>query len=72
VQRSSFEQMRAHEDKVAATLSERDAPDLRMMRRGKVDEWQEWFTPEMARYFADAELIAVAGELGYAWEGAVR
>jgi hypothetical protein len=70
VERSSFESMRAHEEKVVRTLSEKDAPDLRMMRRGKVDEWQEWLTPELAPYFSDPELVAVAAELGYSLEGA--
>jgi len=72
VERSSFESMRRHEDEAVATLSEKDAPDLRMMRRGKVDEWQEWFTPELAPYFADPGLRAVAAELGYRWEGTDR
>jgi hypothetical protein len=72
VERSSFESMRAHEEKAVTTLSEKDAPDLRMMRRGKVDEWQEWFTPELAPFFADPELRAVAAELGYRWEGTDR
>ncbi|HWM01026.1 MAG TPA: sulfotransferase domain-containing protein [Actinophytocola sp.] len=72
VERSSFEKMRAHEDKVAATLSEADAPDLRMMRRGKVNEWQEWFTPDLARRFADDELIKVAGQFGYHLAEAAR
>lgn len=65
VDRSSFESMRAHEDRIVTTLAESDAPELRMIRRGKVNEWREWFTPELARRFADAELIAVAEDLGY-------
>jgi hypothetical protein len=72
VERSSFESMRAHEERAVTKLSEKDAPDLRMMRRGKVDEWQEWFTPELAPFFADPELRAVAAELGYRWEGTDR
>jgi hypothetical protein len=72
VDRSSFESMRAHEDKVATTLAESDAPDLRMMRRGKVNEWREWFTPDLARRFADDELIRVADQLGFHLTEAVR
>jgi Sulfotransferase domain len=68
VERSSFETMRAHEDRIAPTLPEADGPDLRMMRRGKVNEWQEWFTSQMERYFCDADLITVARQLGYAME----
>jgi hypothetical protein len=71
VERSSFESMRAYEDKVAAGLGD-GAPELRMMRRGKVNEWQEWFTPEIAGRFADAELIAVARELGHLLPGAQK
>lgn len=69
VQRSSFETMRAHEDRIVTELSEADAPDLRMIRRGKVNEWREWLTPELAQWFRDPELIAVAAELGYALDG---
>ena len=72
VDRSSFETMRAHEDRIASELAESDAPDLRMIRRGKVNEWKEWLTPELAGRFSDPDLIAVAAELGYALEGARR
>jgi Sulfotransferase domain len=69
VQRSSFESMRKHEDKVAPGLPDSAGPELRMMRRGKVNEWQEWLTPELAPHFAGADMIAAAGELGYELTG---
>ncbi len=73
VERSSFESMRAHEDRIAAQMTEVEAPDLRMIRRGKVNEWQEWLTPELTEaWFSDPELIAVAAELGYALDGTNR
>lgn len=72
VERSSFESMRAHEDKVATTLAESDAPDLRMMRRGKVNEWREWYTPDFARHFSDEDLIHLADELGFHLTEATR
>jgi hypothetical protein len=34
------------------------------MRRGQVDEWKEWLTPELARCFA-GECADVAARFGY-------
>jgi hypothetical protein len=66
VEGSSFSAMRAHEDQVAARENNSRAQQARLVRRGKVNEWQEWFSdPGMAARFTDAELVAVAAELGY-------
>jgi hypothetical protein len=50
---STYEAMRAHEDKVAAL--DRDKGHARIMRRGEVGEWKEWVTPQLERYFAVPE-----------------
>ncbi|MEW2354023.1 sulfotransferase domain-containing protein [Spirillospora sp. NPDC029432] len=64
VERSSFDAMRKHEDAHSAATG--DAVDARIMRRGKVREWEEWFgDPELAERFRNAELIATAARLGY-------
>jgi hypothetical protein len=66
VERSSFSAMRAHEDQVAARENNTRAQQARLVRRGKVNEWREWFgTPELAARFTDAAFVAVAAELGY-------
>nr|WP_296070326.1 sulfotransferase domain-containing protein [uncultured Actinoplanes sp.] len=62
IRRSSFDAMRAHEDKVAAGGPGGPA---RMMRRGKVGEWQEWMTPKLAGYLSDDAFVAVARQFGY-------
>lgn len=56
---SSFDKMRAHEDAVSAT------GEPRMIRDGRVAGWQRWMTPELAGFFRDDELRAVAGKFGY-------
>lgn len=63
VEASTFERMRAHEDRVAA-----DAPaatGARMIRSGKVSGWREWMTPELERFFAGEELRSIARQFGY-------
>jgi hypothetical protein len=63
VEHSSFEKMRAHEDSVAA--HDRNKGAFRIMRKGKVSEWTEWMTPQLATYFADDDLASVAARFGY-------
>jgi len=65
LERSSFEAMRAHEDAVAGSDRSRPA-QARMMRRGKVDGWTEWMTPELAECFSGDAVHAVAARFGYA------
>lgn len=56
--------MRRHEDAHAAATGE--AVNARIMRRGKVREWEEWFgAPELAARFRNAELIEMAARFGY-------
>ena len=58
---SSFGVMRAHEEAVVGCgpMAEGD----RIMRRGVVDEWKEWLTPDLARLFAGC--ADVASQFGY-------
>lgn len=66
IEASSFEAMRAHEDRAVADgqVFPTAAPP-RMMRRGKVNEWQEWMTPELGRPFSHPDVIEIAARLGY-------
>jgi hypothetical protein len=61
--RSTYEAMRAHEDKVADL--DRDKGNARIMRRGKIGEWTEWMEPQLSVYFADGRLREVAARFGY-------
>jgi hypothetical protein len=66
VERSSFDAMRAHEDRVSAAEGETRTKDARIMRRGRIGEWQEWIDgPGIAARFADPDLIATAARFGY-------
>lgn len=60
VRASSFVAMRDHEDRHAAN---RDGP--RIMRRGKVGEWREWFKGDLSRRFDDAPMQQLACSVGY-------
>lgn len=63
VENSSFENMRAHEDTVAA--QDRDKGQFRIMRKGKVGEWTEWMTPDLHTYFSAPRAVSVAARFGY-------
>jgi hypothetical protein len=66
VERSSFDAMRAHEDQVSAAEGESRTKDARIMRRGRIGEWQEWIgEPGVAEQFADPDLINTAARFGY-------
>jgi SAM-dependent methyltransferase len=68
VERSSYENMRAHEERVAAQSGiEGDGEQPLIMRRGKVDEWREWFgeDPALAAKFRDPRLVETAALFGY-------
>jgi len=64
VQASSFEKMRAHEDRVAQE-ADRTAAAPRVIREGKTDGWRDWMTPDLAAFFAVEELRLTAREYGY-------
>ncbi len=65
---SSFEAMRAHEDHVAGEEGAK-----RIMRRGKVEEWREWFDGPVSRLFQDQALHETASRFGYAeWSAEPR
>ena len=64
VEQSSFERMRQHEDRVAADDPEANT-QRRIMRRGKIDEWQEWYGGALAAYFEVPALRALAQRFGY-------
>jgi hypothetical protein len=63
VERSTFEAMRAHEDRVTET---EQGGQARVMRSGKVGGWTEWMTPSLAEYFASDHVRSVAQRFGYA------
>ncbi len=66
VERSSFENMRAHEEKIVAGTAPAAADQPMIMRRGRVDEWREWIgDPVLADRFRAAELVDVARVFGY-------
>jgi hypothetical protein len=64
LKRSSFESMRKHEESVADT-DRTGSAEPRMMRRGKVGEWQEWLTPALSEYFARQNVRDIAQIFGY-------
>jgi hypothetical protein len=61
---SSFESMRAREDRAAARLSRLESSG-RVMRAGKVGGWREWITPPVSQSFTTEHLTSVAAQLGY-------
>lgn len=66
VEQSSFDAMRRHEDEVSTAEGESRTKDARIMRRGRIGEWQEWIDqPGVAEQFADPDLIATAARFGY-------
>jgi len=67
VERSSFEHMRAHEERIVAGQADASAAGQSMlMRRGKVNEWREWFDDSaLAARFLGPDLVEVASLFGY-------
>ncbi|MGP4113456.1 sulfotransferase domain-containing protein [Streptomyces sp. 4N509B] len=65
VEASSFEAMRAHEDQVAGDRH-------RIMRRGRVEEWREWYTAELATEIEQRGLVEVATSFGYRFQPDAR
>ena len=61
---SSFDRMRSREEAVLRSSGRLGSPG-RMVRRGRIDEWKEWMTPELRRLFADDALVGVASRYGY-------
>lgn len=65
-QRSSFESMRAHEDELAAAERHANARRARIVRRGKVGEWREWYgSGNFASRFGHPDLVSTAAYFGY-------
>ncbi|MGI5224662.1 sulfotransferase domain-containing protein [Actinoallomurus sp. CA-142502] len=64
VDASSFAKMREHEDRMDPSGSD-GAARPRVMRAGKTQGWKDWMTPELADFFAGAELREVARRYGY-------
>ncbi|MFD7666056.1 sulfotransferase domain-containing protein [Streptomyces sp. NPDC059788] len=65
--RSSYDRMRAHEEKVSAVHDATGADGPRIMRRGKVGEWREWYGDErLAARFREPGLTETAALFGYA------
>lgn len=66
VERSSFESMRAHEDRVAGSAPGDPDQQPRINRRGKVGEWRDWYgDPDLARRFQEPALVDAARRFGY-------
>lgn len=66
VERSSYENMRAHEERIVGTAGNHTAAAPMIMRRGKVNEWREWFgDPALAARFQLPELVELATGFGY-------
>ncbi|MEU7433796.1 sulfotransferase domain-containing protein [Streptomyces sioyaensis] len=65
VRRSRYENMRAHEERVSAAAGAvGDQP--RIMRRGMVGEWREWYGDEsVAARFQTPRLLETAATFGY-------
>lgn len=64
--RSSFEAMRAHEDRTIESSGDARTSSARIMRRGAIGEWHEWIgQPGIAEVFADKQLSAIAARFGY-------
>lgn len=57
---SSFQTMRAHEDAIVNAKASH-----RIMRRGLVGEWKEWFGPEYQSFFSLPAMVDTARYLGY-------
>lgn len=60
VEESSYAAMRRREDQVA-----RPGDEARVMRSGRVGEWQSWMTPRLEPYFSSPALAEVAAAFGY-------
>jgi hypothetical protein len=61
VDASSFDRMREHEARVAGGAGS----GAMIMRRGRVDEWTEWFGPPLWETFRTERVRRVAAVLGY-------
>lgn len=65
-ERSSFDAMRVREEEAARAEGASKASTARIMRRGKVGEWREWYGSDgLAERFADPVLVQAAARFGY-------
>src|SRR6185437_16700092 len=68
-ERSSFDAMRTREEEAAKAEGESKSSSARIMRRGKVGEWREWYGSDgLAERFADPVLVQAAARFGYTLE----
>jgi hypothetical protein len=66
VRASSFEAMRAHEDKASEVDGDSRTRSARIMRRGAIGEWREWIgQPGVGEQFDNPALAATAARFGY-------
>lgn len=65
VERSSFENMRAHEEKHPDNSGRDPMTRTRIMRSGTPNEWQGWMTPGLYRKFSTGKIADVAHRFGY-------
>lgn len=65
-ERSTFDAMRVREEEASAAEGDSGASSARIMRRGKVGEWREWYGDEgIAERFSDPALHSAAARFGY-------
>ncbi|MFH8612545.1 sulfotransferase domain-containing protein [Streptomyces sp. NPDC018029] len=65
VERSSFDNMRAHEEQRSGTGDGTGATNTRIMRSGTPNEWHSWMTPSLRRKFGAGKIADVARQFGY-------
>ncbi|MFI0215871.1 sulfotransferase domain-containing protein [Streptomyces lydicus] len=68
VERSSFDSMRAHEEKHPDNDARDPMTKTRIMRSGTPNEWQSWMTPGLHRKFSTGHIAAAARRFGYRTE----
>ncbi|WP_030019682.1 sulfotransferase domain-containing protein [Streptomyces monomycini] len=72
IERSSFESMRAHEEKRSGGGSDGGSGGgtrTRIMRSGTPNEWHGWMTPGLHRKFSTGKIADVARRFGYETTG---
>jgi hypothetical protein len=65
VEKSSFENMRAHESNMSGTRPDPVGGDTRIMRSGTPNEWLQWITSELEQKFLQGKMPSVAERYGY-------
>ncbi|MEV0277517.1 sulfotransferase domain-containing protein [Streptomyces sp. NPDC050610] len=65
VERSSFANMRAHEENHPDNKKSEPMTKTRIMRSGTPNEWHRWITPSLHRKFSSGHIAEVARRFGY-------